>query len=238
MSQFIYRLISKRKRISPHIEKFEFDIGIFIVSIWVVEKDNNYFLIDSGLAKLLPRMAEFVVRNFYDKERISGVFLTHGHSDHIGGIQSLKILLPDLPIVINSKEIPFISGEKPYPGREKLEPIIFEKKNFIVLETLEANELIEKAGLTAIYSPGHSPGHTCYYHADDNLLIGGDLLTTNRAGVLSAPMKEYTADMPEALETAHSVLKEYSQAILSVAHGGEVKNAFQEMEKSEWFQNS
>ena len=238
MSQFIYRLISKRKRISSHIEKFEFDIGIFIVSIWVVEKDNNYFLIDSGLAKLLPRMAEFVVRNFYDKERISGVFLTHGHSDHIGGIQRLRILLPDLPIVINSKEIPFVSGEKPYPGREKLEPIIFEKQNFIVLETLEANELLEKAGLTAIYSPGHSPGHTCYYHADDNLLIGGDLLTTNRAGKLSAPMKEYTADMPEALETAHSVLKEYSQAILSVAHGGEVKNAFQEMEKSEWFQNS
>ena len=51
-------------------------------------------------------------------------------------------------------------------------------------------------------------------------------------------MKEYTADMPKALETAHSVLKEYSQAILSVAHGGEVKNALQEMEKSEWFQNS
>lgn len=238
MSQFIYRLISKKKRISPHIEKFEFDIGIFIVSIWVVEKDNNYFLIDSGLAKLLPRMAEYVVRNFYDKERVSGVFLTHGHSDHIGGIQRLKTLLPDLPIVINSKEIPFVSGEKPYPGREKLEPIIFEKQNFIVLETLEANELLEKAGLTAIYSPGHSPGHTCYYHADDNLLIGGDLLTTNRTGVLSAPMKEYTADMPEALETAHSVLKEYGQAILSVAHGGEVKNAFQEMEKSEWFQNS
>ena len=238
MSQFIYRLISKKKRISSHIEKFEFDIGIFIVSIWVVEKDNNYFLIDSGLAKLLPRMAEFVVRNFYDKERISGVFLTHGHSDHIGGIQRLKTLLPDLPVVINSKEISFVSGEKPFPGREKLEPIIFEKKNFIVLETLEANELLEKAGLTAIYSPGHSPGHTCYYHADDNLLIGGDLLTTNRAGVLSAPMKEYTADMPKALETAHSVLKEYSHAILSVAHGGEVKNALQEMEKSEWFQNS
>ena len=98
--------------------------------------------------------------------------------------------------------------------------------------------MLEQAGLKAIYSPGHSPGHTCYYHAEDNLLIGGDLLTTNRAGVLSAPMKEYTADMPKALETAHSVLKEYSQAILSVAHGGEVKNAFQEMEKSEWFQNS
>lgn len=86
MNQLIYRLISKRKRISPHIEKFEFDIGIFIVSIWVVEKNNQYFLIDSGLAKLLPRMAEYVVRNFYDKERVSGVILTHGHSDHIGGM--------------------------------------------------------------------------------------------------------------------------------------------------------
>ena len=120
MNQFIYRLISKRKRISPHIEKFEFDIGIFIVSIWVVEKDNQYFLIDSGLAKFLPRMAEYVVRNFYDKERVSGVFLTHGHSDHIGGIPRLKTLLPNLPIVIDSREIPFVSGEKPYPGREKI----------------------------------------------------------------------------------------------------------------------
>ncbi len=35
----ISRLISKRKGISPHIEKFEFDIGIFIVSIWVVRKE-------------------------------------------------------------------------------------------------------------------------------------------------------------------------------------------------------
>ena len=238
MNQLIYRLISKRKRISPHIEKFEFDIGIFIVSIWSVEKNNQYFLIDSGLAKLLPRMAEYVVRNFYDKERVSGVFLTHGHSDHIGGIPRLKKLLPNLPIVIDNREIPFVLGEKPYPGREKLEPITFKKQDFIELVTPESNALLEKAGLTAIHSPGHSPGHTCYYHAEDNLLIGGDLLTTNRAGVLTAPMKEYTADMPKALETAHSVLKEYRQSILSVAHGGEVKNALQEMEKSEWFRNS
>ena len=238
MNQLIYRLISKRKKISPHIEKFEFDIGIFIVSIWVVEKNNQYFLIDSGLAKLLPRMAEYVVRNFYDKERVAGVFLTHGHSDHIGGIPTLKTLLPNLPIVIDSREIPFVSGEKPYPGREKLEPFTFKKQDFIELGTPESNALLEKAGLTAIHSPGHSPGHTCYYHSEDNLLIGGDLLTTDRAGVLSAPMKEYTADMLKALQTAHSLLKEYSQAILSVAHGGEVKNALQEMEKSEWFQNS
>ena len=154
MNQLIYRLISKRKRISPHIEKFEFDIGIFIVSIWVVEKNNQYFLIDSGLAKLLPRMAEYVVRNFYDKERVSGVFLTHGHSDHIGGIPTLKTLLPNLPIVIDSREIPFVSGEKPYPGREKLEPFTFKKQDFIELGTPESNELLEQAGLKAIYSPG------------------------------------------------------------------------------------
>ena len=122
--------------------------------------------------------------------------------------------------------------------KELLEPITFKKQDFIELGTPESNALLGKAGLTAIHSPGHSPGHTCYYHSEDNLLIGGDLLTTDRAGVLSAPMKEYTADMLKAIQTAHSVLKEYRQAILSVAHGGEVKNALQEMEKSEWFQNS
>ena len=66
---------------------------------------------------------------------------------------------------------PFCLRRKPYPGREKIEPITLKKQDFIELGTPESNALLGKAGLTAIHSPGHSPGHTCYYHSEDNLLI-------------------------------------------------------------------
>jgi len=97
---------------------------------------------------------------------------------------------------------------------------------FETIEELEEKDGTELCDIDKMWDALHFllNGLSAIYGApEDNLLIGGDLLTTNRAGVLSAPMKEYTADMPKALETAHTVLKEYSHAILSVAHGGEVK---------------
>lgn len=42
MTDWIYGLISKKKAISKHITKVEFDIGLFIVSIWLVEKTATF----------------------------------------------------------------------------------------------------------------------------------------------------------------------------------------------------
>ncbi len=74
-----------------------------------------------------------------------------------------------------------------------------------------------------------------YYHAEDNSITLRRSFSrrTELEQVERTNEKKNIQSMPKALETAHSVLKEYSH-ILSVAHGGEVKNALQEMEKK-WF---
>ena len=46
---FIYRFLTREKQISPHVKKFEFDLGILVVSIWLVEKADRFYLIDTGM---------------------------------------------------------------------------------------------------------------------------------------------------------------------------------------------
>ncbi|MFC3932645.1 MBL fold metallo-hydrolase [Streptococcus dentapri] len=232
MNRVLYGIISKKKQISPHIFEVAFDIGVFIISIWVVEKDGVYFLIDTGIGS----MAKYLVERYLDQRTIQAFFLTHGHSDHIGGLPALKDLLPDLPVIIDRRELPYVTGQVPYPRRKKIEAKIFDEKFFTFLEGAEAETLLKQAGLLPVFAPGHSPGHTCYYHKEDNVLLAGDMLTTNRFGRLRPPMKAFTADMDQALKTAHNVLTQYPHVLLSVCHGGEIREPLKELENSSWCQ--
>ena len=58
-------------------------------------------------------------------------------------------------------------------------------------------------------------------------LIAGDLFTATRNGKLRPPMKGYTADMRQALASGERILKDYSQALVSVCHGSEVKMLYE-----------
>ena len=44
----IYRFLTREKQISPHVKKFEFDLGILVVSMWLVEKAGRVLIIDNG----------------------------------------------------------------------------------------------------------------------------------------------------------------------------------------------
>lgn len=230
--QAIAKYTAKKYHISPHIFKVTFDLLIFPVSIWIVENQGSYFLIDTGMGN----MASYAVETYLGSKPLAAVFLTHGHSDHVGGIAQLKDLYPTLPLMIDKRELPYVSGQKPYPRRKKVESVNFNTNWLEVLDSERAHSFLADAGLIPIFTPGHSPGHTCYYHAEDDVLIAGDLLTTSRLGHLKPPMKAFTADMPQALKTAHDLLQTYSQTLISVCHGGEVANALEEMEKRKWYQ--
>ena len=45
----IYRFLTREKQISPHVKKFEFDLGILVVSMWLVEKAGRVLLFFKGM---------------------------------------------------------------------------------------------------------------------------------------------------------------------------------------------
>lgn len=204
-----------------------------IVSFWLVNNNDRYFLIDSGMGD----MTRFIVPKYVDAQKLDAVFLTHGHSDHSGGISWLRKNFPHIPIFVDDLEIPYLTGEKPYPRRKKIEKKVYDRQIFSSLNVEESTQMQYNAGIEAIFSPGHSPGHNCFYHAVDNVVIAGDLFTTSRRGKLKPPMKQFTADMQLALKTGKSVLEKYPSSILSVCHGTEVENISRNISQLSWLNN-
>ena len=227
---FIYRFLTREKQISPHVKKFEFDLGILVVSIWLVEKADRFYLIDTGMRGMEKYAVQYLL-----PQNIEAIFLTHGHSDHISGLPYLKQHFGELPTLISEKEFPYISGQKPFPNRKHSEKLIFDPSDFMTFESLEADRLLREAGLKVLFSPGHSPGHVSYYHKEDQLIIAGDLFTATRGGICRPPMKQYTADMKQALTSGQAILQAYPEAVISVCHGSEVKHALQAFEAAAGF---
>lgn len=112
--------------------------------------------------------------------------LTHAHWDHIGGFGEFTHR------VCHELEAPWLSGDFPLPLsvvranllRESCQfPDCFDPSGYDiwqsgVTETLMDGISIDLGGriVTAIHTPGHSPGHVCYWEEVRGTLYSGDLL--------------------------------------------------------------
>ncbi len=114
------------------------------------------------------------------------VLLTHAHWDHIGGLGEFE------ETVCHVSEAPWLSGQFPLPlevvkANLLRKPCTFpadfapEGYRFYqggVSQTVEDGAVIDLGGrsLTALHTPGHSPGHLCWWEAERRTLYAGDLL--------------------------------------------------------------
>ncbi|MCL2718415.1 MAG: MBL fold metallo-hydrolase [Lachnospiraceae bacterium] len=114
---------------------------------------------------------------------VAGIFLTHGHFDHLLGANKLRDL----------------SGAKIYACSAEKEVCEDSGKNFtaevgissivIADEYLDGGDELSLAGLTirVIATPGHTIGSCCYYFSDDTILISGDTLFQESVGRTDLP---------------------------------------------------
>jgi len=69
--------------------------------------------------------------------------------------------------------------------------------------------------LTAIHTPGHSPGHVVYHFPEQNVLVGGDLIFVNSMGRTDLP----DSDPNQMQESIRRVMKLPEQTRLLPGHG-------------------
>lgn len=115
---------------------------------------------------------------------VTGILLTHGHFDHIGGVNELK-KLSGCRIYASSKEEELLSdsdlNESGSMGRE---PVTATADVW-----LEDGDSINIGGMNivAIYTPGHTIGSISYYLEKEKVLFSGDTLFNESVGRTDFP---------------------------------------------------
>ena len=142
---------------------FSLDGGTWEVdnNVWVIGDTSEVFVID-------PAHEPDKVRGLVGERTVKAVLLTHGHDDHIRYAREFADSV-NAPVYLNPADQ--MLWEDVFPGTTPDREI-------------NDGDTFEIAGttLTALHTPGHSPGSTCFYVAELGTLFSGDTLFNGGPG--------------------------------------------------------
>jgi len=145
----------------------------------VVDDDaKSAFIIDAG--KFEQQLVDEAAKR---ELKVSHLFLTHGHGDHIGGVADYKKAFPELQVVAHEDEKEFLLDPKQNFSREIWGNEISIKADIYVKD--QEKLTVGPFALTFIHTPGHTKGGMCILV--DEVLFSGDTLFRQSIGRTDFP---------------------------------------------------
>lgn len=133
---------------------------------------------------------------------VRGVFLTHGHFDHIYGIKSLVEHYPNCKVYATTYCKVCLASDKLNMSRYHESPIVYNDDNVVVVHEGDEFSLFENEPALKIYeTPGHNPG--CLTMVLGDLIFTGDAYIPG-VGVNTQPPR---ADKVLAKQSLERILK-------------------------------
>ena len=142
-------------------------------------------------------------------KRISGIFITHGHFDHVYGINEVVKDYPDIPVYLAAKGgIEILSDERKNGSRYAEMPFRVTSCNFIELQDAQEVELLKGVFMKAFSTQGHSLDSLSYYLFP--YLFTGDAFIPN----IRTVSKLKSGNRLEAKNTVLQIYHEFSKDVI------------------------
>ncbi|MDA2807728.1 MBL fold metallo-hydrolase [Nocardiopsis suaedae] len=183
-------------------------------------------LVDAGPAGHEPRLLRGLARAGVDPAEVSLIVLTHCHPDHAGGAAELRRRL-DVPVAVHAAEADwarngtsvFYDALRPFGHvlRRTMRPTFPAFTPDIVLDG-RTDLAHHGAPVTALHTPGHTPGSLSLLHHGEGDALVGDLLAGSmlRGDRPDAPF--FAQSLTEIESSVRTVLAEGPRRLL-FGHG-------------------
>lgn len=205
---------------------------------FVGEPGRPWVLVDTGTPGMAARILAAAAERYGDQARPEAILLTHGHTDHAGSAATLAETW-NVPIYAHPLELPYVTGKSKYPPKD---PTV--GGAMALLSRVFPMNVTDLSGLMQplpaggvvpglpdwewLGTPGHAPGHVCYFNAAKSVLLAGDAFATvnmnsfaallTKKPDISLPPPPFTCDWDAARKSV-SLLAELGPTSLGCGHG-------------------
>ncbi len=155
------------------VEKFV--TGIISTNCYLVINEDTKKAVIIDPAACPKKMMNYIKENEYE---VKAILLTHGHFDHIMGIDGFLEEFK-VPVYVHEADEETMND----PGLNQ-SAVYTNGYTFAGAEYLRDKQTLDLIGYTfeVIHTPGHTKGCCCYYVASENVLFSGDTLFYRSVG--------------------------------------------------------
>lgn len=168
-----------------------------IVTFELGPMGNNSYLVGDLISRqaivIDPSFDSAIIREQAAERgwKLSAIWLTHAHFDHIAGVKTMTdAIQPAIPVGLHPLDLPLLRQK----GGSRMFGLQIDPPPIPSIHFDQGQRLkLGQEQIEVRHTPGHTPGHVVFYSVDAGVVFCGDLIFHHGVGRTDLPGGDYAA---------------------------------------------